>query len=258
MFFEIAQFVKFFILSPITWTAGLLIAGFLVRKRVLRCALLVAAAVVFLLFTNPLFLEWARRAYIGPYTVPEIQKSHTYDTAIVLGGFSSLNPETGGLVFIGDNGDRLWEAVRLLKEGRVKRLLISGDACCNITSGGHDNAPAFRAYMSTFGVPDSLLLIDQKSINTRENAVYSKEMLDSLGIDGDDCLLVTSAIHMKRSMSCFKRVGMNPVPYPVTVPPQRDALSHRDFYPRWDNAVQWEGIFNEIIGNIVYSIVGYI
>lgn len=51
----------------------------------------------------------------------------TWRVAIVMGGFGSMNRETGQMTYMEDRADRLWEAIRLYREGRVRQILITGD-----------------------------------------------------------------------------------------------------------------------------------
>jgi uncharacterized SAM-binding protein YcdF (DUF218 family) len=59
----------------------------------------------------------------------------------------------------------------------------------------------------TMGVPASAILQDPDSHNTYQNAVNVRKILDAKGIKGP-VLLVTSAMHMTRSLLIFKRQGI--------------------------------------------------
>jgi uncharacterized SAM-binding protein YcdF (DUF218 family) len=63
------------------------------------------------------------------------------------------------------------------------------------------------------GVPDSALVQEPTSRNTRENAVNTKQIMDQQGIR--KILLVTSALHMPRSLKIFQKLGIDTIPTPT-------------------------------------------
>jgi uncharacterized SAM-binding protein YcdF (DUF218 family) len=60
------------------------------------------------------------------------------------------------------------------------------------------------------GVPRSKLLIDDRSRNTRDQALNVKALLAGRRIDR--FVLVTSPTHMSRSLAAFRAVGLSPIP----------------------------------------------
>lgn len=256
MFYEIAQFFKIFLVSPLTWMAVTLVAGLTVKSRRWRIGLLAATGAMFLFFTNTALVDAAKRSLSGRYIVPSMQPGKKYDTVIVLGGFAGMNPETGAVTYVNDAADRLWEAVRLWREGRVGRILITGDGTISPVN-GYDPEPQFLDYMEEMGVPRNVFIAEKRALNTRQNAEYSIAMLDSLGLTDRDCLLLTSAIHMDRSLKCFAKFGWHPDYYPTSIPSPAIGITHRTFYPRWEAATRWEAIINEVVGKVIYKISGY-
>src|SRR3546814_10230096 len=63
------------------------------------------------------------------------------------------------------------------------------------------------------GVPDSVILVENKTRNTHESAAKVKNMLQDLGYTSHDCLLITSAFHMRRSLACYRKVGLTLDPF---------------------------------------------
>ena len=59
-------------------------------------------------------------------------------------------------------------------------------------------------------MPDSALLLEERALTTRQNAVHVQDLLDAQGIDS--FLLVTSALHMRRSEASFRALGLDPLP----------------------------------------------
>lgn len=61
-----------------------------------------------------------------------------------------------------------------------------------------------------FGVPESKIIVEDKSRTTKENAIFSKDILENYPV----IYLVTSYLHMKRSMNIFKKIIKKEI-YPV-------------------------------------------
>ena len=66
-----------------------------------------------------------------------------------------------------------------------------------------------------WGVPEDAIFLEGSSRNTRENAIYSKNLIDS--INCNSTMLVTSAAHMPRAVDAFERAGVNVIPVSTDV-----------------------------------------
>ena len=86
-----------------------------------------------------------------------------YKLAIVMGGFASMNRNTGQMQYELDRADRIWEAVRLWKKGVVERILITGDPTSIIQKDGTSTKELFLNYMEELGVPRSVFLLEQQN-----------------------------------------------------------------------------------------------
>ena len=67
--------------------------------------------------------------------------------------------------------------------------------------------------LGALGVARERLILENKSRDTYENAVFSKQMVQPK--PGETWLLVTSAFHMPRSMGLFRAAGFDVVPWPT-------------------------------------------
>ena len=67
--------------------------------------------------------------------------------------------------------------------------------------------------LTQVGVPPAAIIQEPNSFNTYENAVNVKQILQSRGIK--NILLVTSALHMPRSLAIFKRQKITAVAAPT-------------------------------------------
>ena len=101
---------------------------------------------------------------------------------------------------------RLVEGVRILRQNPGARLILSG-------GGFVDPVPeaAVMAQVSLFmGVSKDDMIIESTSNDTKDQARLIKPIVGTAPF-----VLVTSAIHMPRSMALFQSFGMNPIPGPA-------------------------------------------
>jgi|WetSurMetagenome_2_1015567.scaffolds.fasta_scaffold36721_2 uncharacterized SAM-binding protein YcdF (DUF218 family) len=256
MFFEISKFLDFIIIAPLTWMTILFIVAFVTKKKKLRRGCFIAAIAIFLIFTDMPLADWAGRQATKSVNAPHMNMKKPYKAALVMGGFAEMDNRNGMMKY-SEFTDRLWEAVRLWRAGHVQRIVISGDCSSNIDSEGYSTAGLFLNYMESLGIPRFVFILEQRALNTRQNATYCKQIVDTMHIRNSDCLLITSAIHMPRTLRCFAKVGMPLDYYPVGQFDSPAHYCHLDFYPKWEAAIKWERIINEWIGRMVYRMVGY-
>ena len=108
------------------------------------------------------------------------------------------------------------------------------------------------------GVPRKDILIENASRNTHESAVAVKAML--LGkATSEECLLITSANHMRRAAACFRKVEWETDTFGT------DFFSHQRrfsfdilFIPKLEAFTQWHILTKEMIGYTAYWIIGYV
>lgn len=205
-----------------------------------------------LIFSNPWVINGlAERWETARYSPEDIQ--YPYDIGILLGGYSHVNQQVpkGQVAFF--LSDRLTTTLQLYKMGKIKKILLSGGSG-RIIGKETSEAPMVRDYLVQIGVPDSVILVDDRSRNTVENAEYSKKIIDSVQ-PGAHCLIITSAWHMRRAQPCFERVGIACAPFGT------DFLSETSggnpfkwLEPKWSALMKWEMLLKEWIGYVVYQI----
>lgn len=133
---------------------------------------------------------------------------------VVLGGGSRSGDAPRPIVEINEAGDRLLYGAYLFREGKAEHVLLTGGAIEWLNAEGiAPEATDMGRLMEFLGVPPEALWLEPESRNTYENAVYSREMLAAAGIN--DILLVTSAMHMPRSVALFERQGLIVTPAPA-------------------------------------------
>jgi uncharacterized SAM-binding protein YcdF (DUF218 family) len=101
---------------------------------------------------------------------------------------------------------------KLYREGKAPLLILSGGRI-EWQGGGPPESADMAELVEAMGVPKSAILQDPTSLNTRENAVNVKKIMASRGIR--KVLLVTSAMHMPRSLLIFKKLGIDAIATPT-------------------------------------------
>ena len=135
------------------------------------------------------------------------------DGIVVLGGAMDGEVTTvrGGWE-LARSGDRYVEAVRLaLKYPTAKVVVAAGPAA--LAPHQEPEALAAQRLFADFGVSGTRVILDDRSRNTEENAVFAKELAGAA--EGQTWLLVTSAFHMPRSVGLFRKAGFVVVPWPT-------------------------------------------
>lgn len=255
MFFILSKLLKVFIF-PITWIIGLLIIAYFVKNKQKRRVIFIISCILLVVFTNKPILNHFQYALTKNYAKTNDPQKH-YRVAVVMGGFGHMNTQTNQLCYFQDRGARIWEPIRLWECGIVDKILVSGDQTIELNKDGETTADHFLHYMHQVGIPDTCWILEQQARNTQENATYSIAILDSLGYQADDCLLVTSASHMKRAYNCFLDEGWSMSTYAVNIYSKPGRLRFQDILPSWQTLIDWNELFNEWVGVIVYKIVGY-
>jgi uncharacterized SAM-binding protein YcdF (DUF218 family) len=162
-----------------------------VRKLLIRLLAATGLLVGTVMFT-PLVPWWARKL-AGPMDDPN------GEVLIVLGG-SAL--EDG---IIGQSS--YWRSVyalRAYRQSPFARVIVSG-------GGPFRPADSMRDFLVAGGVPSDRITVEDRSVSTRENAVYTKQLVAS---DNRRFVLLTSDYHMFRAWRVFRKAGVNVAPRP--------------------------------------------
>lgn len=244
------------LLNPLVLLVILLLLGLFLKKPFLRYLFGGAFALFFLIFTNPVItnevMEWWE---VPPVAYATLQEP--YQAAIVLSGVTASDKGPHDRVHFHKGADRVMHAIQLYKMGRVRNLLLSGGSG-SIEADSVSEAARMRRVMLLSGVPDSVIMLEGKSRNTYENAVYSKQMLDSLFVDRR-YLLVTSAFHMRRAQACFRKAGVETDPFTADFYSSDTPYEFSSFViPRAEAIVAWDKLIKEWVGLLMYSLSGYI
>lgn len=255
MFFALSKIAALF-LKPLVWVAILLIASLLLRykhaRSSRRCAVFAILTVV--LFSNPILLRVALRAWEIP-AIPVEQLDISYQLGIVLGGYSNSLRSAPDKLVLGSDANRLTDAIRLYKTGKIKKLLLTGGTGAFFGKGVSE-APLAKQFLLDLGIPHADILVEAGSRNTNENAMFTAKLL-SAEQKQRTSLLVTSAFHMRRARACFRKAGISVQPYATDLRGNEVIYSSfRDFLPDSWVLWQWEFLLREWAGTIAYRVTG--
>lgn len=145
------------------------------------------------------------------YSTPENIEETGVDVIVLLGGgaITDVQDVDGTGTLCASPANRLLTAVRLQKILNVPILLSGGQGQDKTSS----EAIISGRVLKSLGVPEDKILLEDKSINTTQNAVYSAEILREKNFQHP--LVVTSAFHMRRAVLNFSRQGIEVIPYPT-------------------------------------------
>lgn len=135
------------------------------------------------------------------------------DVILVLGGGTESFDAPRSWVEVNGAGDRVIHAARLYRQGIAPYLLLSGGNIEWLSS--RTTTPAFemKELMQFMGVPDTALILQDRSKNTAEDVRFSTRILKEKGFE--KVILVTSAQHMPRSVYLFRAEGIEVIPSPA-------------------------------------------
>jgi uncharacterized SAM-binding protein YcdF (DUF218 family) len=188
----------------------------------------VAAVLAFyLLLSNPMGVSVLTRTLTIGYRPLAAAGDARGARVVVVLGSGSVNLRAAGrqlsLVTM-DAGLRVLEAARLFDLLNGPLVIASG----GVTEHDGDAAPesvAMRRALIELGVRADRIVLESESKNTRDEAIIIKRMLADRGLT--DFVLVTSPLHMRRSMRAFEQQGMHPIPSPSPLVPDRSTLRSR-------------------------------
>lgn len=128
-------------------------------------------------------------------------------------------------------------------KNKVSQIILSGGY-----GYGNKEADVMSYMLKQLGVSKELILIDNLSHNTYENAQNVSEILSNRGLG--DVVLVTSALHMKRAAFSFKVNGVNVCQYPV----DSIYIQNSNFIPQVNALYKTKIVIREIIGDLIYRL----
>lgn len=135
------------------------------------------------------------------------------DGIVVLGG--AIAPDISqdrGVPVFGRAVMRITAIAKLARQFPNARIVYSGGNA-ELLRDDPPEASFIGPLLDDFGVPRARVVLESRSRNTFENAVFVRDLVKPKA--GERWLLVTSAEHMPRAVGCFRRAGFPVEAYPV-------------------------------------------
>lgn len=144
---------------------------------------------------------------------PPLAEGTRADVIVLLGGGTDPQQSPRQMVETNGAGDRVYYAVQLYRQGVADQIILSGG---NIDwQGEATTTPAedMQAILLSAGVPQEAMILQGASANTAQDAEFSTRMISEQG--WGQVVLVTSAMHMPRSVWLFQQQGIQVIPAPT-------------------------------------------
>jgi uncharacterized SAM-binding protein YcdF (DUF218 family) len=255
MFFFLSKTLSY-LLKPLVIIVGLFVASWLLKNAIWKKRLFLIAISLLLFLSNDFIANEVMKAWEIEVT-PFAEIKNKYEYGILLCGVAKVDVGPDDRVYIGSAADRVTHTLQLYKTGYIKKILVSGGSG-RIIDIGEREADQLASLLQLMGVPKEDILIENGSRNTHESSVEVKKIISGITTP-DQCLLITSAFHMRRSVACFNKVNWPMDHFSA------DLQSHnRNFYvdtlliPKTEAMNQWNILLREWTGYVSYWVMGYI
>jgi uncharacterized SAM-binding protein YcdF (DUF218 family) len=210
---ELVYFVKF-LYSTFLFPPGIIVLGlfllsiYLYRQYPRGARLLGLLTVGFYLCTISFVSDRVLSPLEGKYQPPSVVSG---DVIIMLGGGATLDtPNVNGLGHLsGFAANRLLTCVQLYHKLHIP-IIVSGGKVLETTG---CEAEIAKVILMGLGVSEKDVIVENRSLNTTENAKFSKEIMEQYNFGQP--ILVTSAFHMERAVLQFNKVNVAVTPYPT-------------------------------------------
>ncbi len=252
MFFILSK-ALLFLLNPLIWIVTLLGFALFLKKEKWKKRSLQLCFLCLIFFSNNWIINFVSRQWEPtPLLVSDIQQP--FELAIVLSGYAIIGydlPNDPPLLSFAQSGNRLHHAVQLYKLGKVKQILLSGGAG-NVLGKKISESAEVKRYLLTIGIPEADIIVEPNSRNTRENALFTANLLQDISYPHQNILLITSASHIPRAKKCFDKVGLSVTPFAVGSTPASGVFHLDSLVPNLGALTTWKSLMKEWVGVFVY------
>ena len=249
VFFIFSKILSFAV-DPFFWIIILLLLALFAKKKYRRPRYLLSALILTFVFSSS-------PIYKITFDYWKIKQDITYqkfDAGILLGGMISLSSSDENILF-NEYNDRLLNTLELFHKGIIKKIIITGAS--GSLSSDLKEADIIKSFLIRIGVPREKIIVENQSKNTHENAIYTELTCKELEMDKYSFLLITSDYHMRRSLSCFKKTGLNITPFVKESDEFHFDLEYL-IVPQTSVLFKWKVLFHEIVGYFMYKLMGYV
>ena len=184
----------------------------------------------------------------------ETQIPENPDGIILLGGsFNGLKKALdNNQVSLNSTSERVVEALRLLNDNKNIKLLFVADASISSLD-GISEAEQAKKFFDIFKINPERLVIKKLANNTYQESL---EIAKHLKQNGGRWIMITSAIHMPRSIALMQSRDIgNSTIYPYLTDFQ-SSIPKFNFNFSFNNFQKLDSLTHEIVGLLIYRITG--
>ncbi|MEE2877148.1 MAG: YdcF family protein [Candidatus Neomarinimicrobiota bacterium] len=166
--------------------------------------------------------------------------------------------EADAIVVLGGEPARSLTGIRLFKRGNAPIIVTAGGSG-KLLEEEQKESDRMSDFLVEFGVPPDKIITESRSKNTRENAVNAKALMDSLNVQ--TIALVTSSLHMRRSVAVFEKLDYNVLPVNsrlFRIPKKRERFDPFTLFPNVENLSLSTQAIYEYFALILYKILGWV
>jgi uncharacterized SAM-binding protein YcdF (DUF218 family) len=239
-------------------SAFVLTAGWIAARPQSRAARRTAVGlalvyVVASVYAVPQAVGWALFTRgLRPFAASDVAPGRT--AVVLLGGGTDTAHGIGDTtlaVASGDGLERVLEAARVFNMTHAEWLIASGGT---LDDRQERDAIVMRDELVQIGIPAARIVLEAESRSTHEQAVLVAPMLKSLG--AERVILVTSDVHMPRSLGAFRAYGVQAIPAIAPATGASDPLRRR-IVPTVNGLWRSRQVSHELFGIIYYRLRGW-
>jgi len=219
---------------------------------------LTVLAISYWIISTPLGAKLLEVGLTGSYKpVTTSEDAMDMDAVIILGGGTINLKSRGELItlLITESALRSMEGIRLYELLEDPLMIVSGGSN-PFLGGGRPESELMGELLLDAGVPEDRLALETLSQSTREQAVKLKPVLEEYGIER--FVLVTSPIHMRRSMAVFEAEGLDAIPSPSSLVSEVFSEGGLGIFPSWLALDSSQAAFREYLALTYYWVRGWL
>jgi len=224
-------------------------------KKKISSGFLLAALLVLWVASMPFVASLLYRGIESHYAAVPLDQVPAGGCVIVLGGVVGAPHPPRVDIELNEAIDRVYKTAELYHAGKAPYVIVTGGNQ-PWSESAKAEAELIREVLMGWDVPKDAIFLEGSSRNTRENALYTKNIINRLFCEQP--LLVTSAAHMSRAVAAFDSVGIGVKPVVTDVRAVEQGLPRvMDFLPDAQSLAMTSDAIREWIGQRVYEWSGW-
>lgn len=249
--FILEKIISSTLLSPLPFILIFLYIGLknILNRKIKFGIILILIGIGTYLGTSDFFIDRFLFKLESEYPLISTVKLRDADVYILLGGGIIPNSAGGNVPAEGAN-TRIMKIAQFYNKYPKKIYVSGGTPLQNKES----ESSVYKRELIGLGVPAEDIVIEEKSRNTKENAVYIKKMMEEA--KEKKAVLITSAFHMPRSVKTFDKgeEGLIFYPAPCDFMAKSETENFFDYIPKYVNFKKLGLLLKEYVGMVYYKI----